>query len=217
MAVYFEQGATAGFDARFDAYKLPNSSGMNVSSYITGDELSINGLAPLNVAVATTVPLNVHVPSTGTYTLNATNLANFASATTVLLLDAETGARINLTQQPQYSFTAAATALPGRFSLYFGPATPLAVNNAALAQQVQLFPNPARGSFTVVVPAELGKGTVTATLYNQLGQAVAQRKLAMTAAGATSQFDVAGMALGVYTLQLSGSDAKVTKRLVIEQ
>jgi hypothetical protein len=216
-SVYFEQGATAGFDAKFDAYKLPNSSGMNVGSLITGDELSINGLAPLDVTVATTVPLNVHVPSTGTYTLNITNLANFASATTVLLLDAETGARINLAQQPLYSFTAAATALPGRFSLYFGPATPLAVNNAALTQQVQLFPNPARGSFTVVVPAELGKGTVTATLYNQLGQAVAQRKLAMTAAGATSQFDVAGMALGVYTLQLSGSDAKVTKRLVIEQ
>ena len=216
-SVYFEQGATAGFDAKFDAYKLPNSSGMNVSSYITGDELSINGLAPLNVAVATTVPLNVHVPSAGTYTLNATNLANFASATTVLLLDAETGARINLSQQPQYSFTVATTALPGRFSLYFGPATPLAATNAALAQQVQLFPNPARGSFTVVVPAELGRGTVTATLYNQLGQAVAQRKLAMTAAGATSQFDVAGLALGVYTLQLSGSDAKVTKRLVIEQ
>jgi hypothetical protein len=216
-SVYFEQGATAGFDAKFDAYKLPNSSGMNVGSLITGDELSINGLTPLNVAVATTVPLNVHVPANGTYTLNATSLANFASATTVLLLDAETGARINLAQQPLYSFTAAATALPGRFSLYFGPATPLAVNNAALTQQVQLFPNPARGSFTVVVPAELGKGTVTATLYNQLGQAVAQRKLAMTAAGATSQFDVAGMALGVYTLQLSGSDAKVTKRLVIEQ
>jgi hypothetical protein len=216
-SVYFEQGATAGFDAKFDAYKLPSSSGMNVSSFIPGDELSINGLAPLDVAVATTVPLNVHVPANGTYTLNASNLANFASATTVLLLDAETGARINLTQQPQYSFTAATTAMPGRFSLYFGPATPLAATNAALAQQVQLFPNPARGSFTVVVPAELGRGTVTATLYNQLGQAVAQRKLAMTAAGATSQFDVAGMALGVYTLQLSGSDAKVTKRLVIEQ
>ncbi|HET9502668.1 MAG TPA: DUF4331 family protein [Hymenobacter sp.] len=216
-SVYFEQGATAGFDAKFDAYKLPNSSGMNVGSLITGDELSISGLAPLDVAVATTVPLNVRVPSTGTYTLSATSLANFASATTVLLLDAATGARINLAQQPQYSFTAAATALPGRFSLYFGPATPLAVSNAALAQQVQLFPNPARGSFTVVVPAELGRGTVTATLYNQLGQAVAQRKLAMTAAGATSQFDVVGMALGVYTLQLSGSDAKVTKRLVIQQ
>ncbi len=216
-SVYFEQGALAGFDSHYDAYKLPNSSGMNISSYITGGELSINGLSPLNVNAVTTVPLNVHVPATGTYTLNATKLANFTSATTVLLLDAETGARINLAQQPLYSFTAAATALPGRFSLQFGPATALAVNNAALAQQVQLFPNPARGSFTVVVPAELGKGTVTATLYNQLGQAVAQRKLPMTAAGATSQFDVTGIVLGVYTLQLSGSDARVTKRLIIEQ
>ncbi len=216
-SVYFEQGATAGFDSHFDAYKLANSSGMNISSYITGSELSINGLTPLNAAVPTTVPLNVQVPSTGTYTLNATNLANFASATQVLLLDAETGARINLTQQPLYSFTAAATAMPGRFSLYFGPATALAVNNAAMAQLVQLFPNPAHDSFTLVVPAELDRSTVTATLYNQLGQVVLQRKLAMTAAGATAQFNVSGLALGVYTLQLAGSDAKVSKRLVIQQ
>ena len=216
-SVYFEQGATAGFDTHFDAYKLANATGMNISSYITGDELSINGLTPLNTAVPTTVPLNVQVPSTGTYTLNATNLANFASATQVLLLDAVTGARINLTQQPLYSFTAAATAMPGRFSLYFGPATALAVNNAALAQLVQLFPNPAHDSFTLVVPAELDRNTVTATLYNQLGQVVLQRKLAMTAAGATAQFNVSGLALGVYTLQLAGSDAKVSKRLVIQQ
>jgi hypothetical protein len=216
-SVYFEQGATAGFDTHFDAYKLPSSSGMSVSSYAASEELSINGLTPLNVAVATIVPLNVHVPATGTYTLNASNLANFASATTVLLLDAETGARINLTQQSLYSFTAAATALPGRFSLSFGPATPLAVNNAALAQQVQLFPNPAHDSFTLVVPTGLDRTTVTATLYNQLGQVVLQRKLAMTAAGATAQFNVSGVALGVYTLQLAGSDAKVSKRLVIQQ
>ncbi|MFD1872344.1 DUF4331 family protein [Hymenobacter bucti] len=216
-SVYFEQGATANFDTHFDAYKLPNSSGLSLGSYAASEEMSINGLAPLDVAVATTVPLNVLVPSPGTYTLNATSLANFASATTVLLLDAETGARINLTKQPQYSFTATSTALPGRFTLTFGPATPLAVANAALAQQVQLFPNPAHDSFTLVVPTGLDRTTVTATLYNQLGQVVLQRKLAMTAAGATAQFNVSGVALGIYTLQLAGSDAKVSKRLIIQQ
>ncbi len=216
-SVYFEQGASVSFDAHYDAYKLPSSSGMTLSSYAASEELSINGLAPLDAAVATIVPLNVHVPSPGTYTLNAGSLLNFASATTVLLLDAETGARINLTKQPQYSFTAGATALPGRFSLSFGPATPLAATNAALVQQVQLFPNPAHDSFTLVVPTGLDRNTVTATLYNSLGQVVLQRKLAMTAAGATTQFNISGVAVGVYTLQLAGSDAKVSKRLVVQQ
>ncbi|MEJ7661042.1 MAG: hypothetical protein WKG07_16210 [Hymenobacter sp.] len=48
--LYFEQGASAAFDARYDAYKLPNTSGLSVSSIAAGTELSVNGLAPLTAA-----------------------------------------------------------------------------------------------------------------------------------------------------------------------
>jgi hypothetical protein len=214
--VYFEQGATAAFDARFDAYKLPSSSGLSLGSIIAGDELSVNGLTPLAASTSTTVPLNLHVPATGSYTLNAASLVNFDANTQVLLLDTETGARINLAQQPMYTFTAATTAMTGRFSLFFGPAAgPLATNNAALAKQVQLFPNPAHGSFTLLLPAEMGR-SVTATLYNQLGQVVSQRTLAITAAGATAQFDVSNLALGIYSLRLGSGKSQVVKRVVVE-
>ncbi|MGI4887401.1 MAG: DUF4331 family protein [Janthinobacterium lividum] len=215
--VYFEQGATANYDAHFDAYKLPSSSGLSVSSLTAADALSINGLPPLVATVATTVPLNVQVPNTGVFTLNAASVINFAATTQVLLLDAQTGARIDLKQQPLYTFTAATKALIGRFSLYFGPSAVLATNPAALAQQVQLYPNPARGSFTLLLPAELGRAPVTATLYNQLGQVVSQRTLPMTAAGATALFDVSHLAFGVYTLQMTGGTTKVVKRLIIAQ
>ena len=214
--VYFEQGATAGFDPKYDAYKLPNSSGLSVSSLITGDELSVNGQAPLTAA-ALTVPLNVQVPAAGSYSFNALDLLNFDSATHVLLLDTQTGDRIDLSKQPTYSFTANTTAQPGRFSLYFGSAAALAATPAALAQQVQLYPNPAKGSFTVIVPAELGHEAVTATLFNQLGQFVAKQTIPMTAAGATAQFDVSALSLGVYTLQLKSGDNQVTKRVVVAQ
>ena len=215
--VYFEQGATAGFDSHYDAYKLPSSSGLSISSFAASDALSINGLAPLVATVATTVPLDMRVPAPGVFTLNAASVLNFAATTQVLLLDAQTGARIDLKQQPQYTFTAASAAMPGRFSLYFGPSSTLATSPAALAQQVQLYPNPARGSFTLLLPAELGRAPVTATLYNQLGQVVSQRTLPMTAAGATAQFDVSHLAFGVYTLQMTGGTTKVVKRLIIAQ
>ena len=216
--VYFEKGATAGFDSHYDAYKLPSSSGLGVSSIAGGDELSVNGLPLLTGPTASvTVPLNVKVPSKGTYTLSAASVVNFAAGTQVLLLDAQTGARINLSQQAQYSFTAATTSMPGRFSLSFGPAGVLATNNAALAQQVQLYPNPAHGSFTLLMPAMMSRLPVTATLYNQLGQVVSQRTLPMTAAGATAQFDVSQLALGVYSLQLVSGDTKVVKRIVVEK
>ncbi|GAA4506853.1 hypothetical protein GCM10023172_36600 [Hymenobacter ginsengisoli] len=213
--VYFEQGATAAFDPRFDAFKLPNSSGMSVSSLITNNELSINGLAPLTSA-AVTVPLNVQVSGPGSYSLNAIDLLNFNSATPVYLLDTQTGARIDLSKQPVYSFTANSASLPGRFSLLFG-ASPLATAPAAVADQVKLYPNPAKGSFTVVVPAELGRTPVTATLFNQLGQQVAQQVLPMTAAGASAQFDVSYLSLGVYTLRLKSGDNQVVKRVVVAQ
>ncbi|MFD1469910.1 DUF4331 family protein [Hymenobacter caeli] len=216
--VYFEQGATAGFDAHYDAYKLPSSSGLSLSSLLASDLLSVNGLPLLTGPTAsTTVPLDVQVPATGSYTLNAASVLNFPAGTKVLLLDAQTGARIDLAQQPAYTFTAASLAMPGRFSLYFGPSAVLATTNAALAEQVQLYPNPAHGSFTLLLPAALGRTPVAATLYNQLGQVVARRTLPMTAAGATAQFDVSSLALGVYTLQLQSGDAKVTKRVMIER
>ncbi len=215
--VYFEQGATAGFDARFDAYKLPNSSGLSVGSLIAGEELSVNGLPVLpSPTASTTVPLNMRVPALGSYTLNAASLVNFGPNTQVLLLDTQTGARINLTQQSQYIFTAAALNMPGRFSLYFGPASALATSAAALAEQVQLFPNPVHGSFTLLLPAELSRLPVTATLYNQLGQVVSQRTLAAGPAGATAQFDVSRLALGVYTLRLAAVGNQVIKRIVVE-
>ena len=197
--VYFEQGATPAFDARFDAYKLPNTSGLSLSSLAVSDELSVNGLAPL--AGATTVPLNVAVPAIGTYTLRASSLVNFGTGTQVLLLDTQTGARIDLSQQPSYTFSAASTSLPGRFSLSFALASPLASHTARLTELVQLFPNPAQGSFTLLLPAELGRTPVAVAVLNQLGQVVAQRTVAMTAAGASAQFDVSGLAPGIYWSQ----------------
>jgi hypothetical protein len=143
------------------------------------------------------------------------DLLNFDSSTQVYLLDNQTGARIDLSKQPLYSFTASATAMPGRFVLLFGPNTPLAATPSALAQQVQLFPNPAHGSFTLVVPAELGHGSVSATLFNQLGQVVTKQTLPLTAAGATAQFDVSYLTAGVYTLQLKTGENQVVKRVVV--
>ena len=212
--VYFEQGATAGFDAHYDAFKLPNTSGLSLGSIVLGTELSINGLAPLTAT--TMVPLNMLVPATGTYTLNAASLVNFGAGTQVFLLDTQTGARINLSQQPSYTFQASTTALPGRFGLAFELASPLATQNAALAERVQLFPNPAHRSFTLALPAELGRMPVAVKVINSLGQLVSERTVAMTPAGASAQFDVSALAPGVYSLRITSTSGPVVKRVIVE-
>lgn len=132
--VYFEQGATTGFDAAFDATKLPNSSGLNLASFEAGgQQLAINGLPPAELSAPFTLPLFVGVPADGSYALQVGQLDNFATAS-VSLTDALLGTNTPLALGTTYTFalTAANTggtyATSTRFALQFGPgAAPLPV------------------------------------------------------------------------------------------
>ena len=216
--VYFEAGATAGLDARFDAHKLANpGAAVNLLSRAGTEELSINGLPELSSQVRV-VPLGLRVHQPGTYTLAAAELRNFGPAT-VFLRDALTGALVNLSQQPDYSFQVAAGSLDSgpRFTLEFRPTTVTATRGGLRADQISLFPNPARQEFTVSLPAGPTSQAVTAELVNALGQTVRTRRLTPAGTGTTAHFDVRGLATGVYSLRLtSGAEAPVIKRLVIE-
>jgi len=214
--VYFEQGATAAFDSRFDAPKLANPSGLNLSSIFAGSErLAINGLSPLGTSQVV-VPLQVGVPAAGSYTLAATQLLNL-STTPTYLRDLQTGAMVDLAQQPSYQFTVsnASALLTGRFELLFSPQQPLATAPAALAQQVGLYPNPAKTTAFLELPASLGRQAVTATLVDALGRVV--RTVTLPAQGAQAhQLDLHELTTGVYALRLSTSAGTIVKRLTVE-
>ena len=81
---------------------------------------------------------------------------------------------------------------------------------------MSLYPNPAHGRFTVLLPPLAGQREVRATLFNALGQAVLARTIALNAAGATAEFQTAGLAAGVYTLRLQADNQTLTKRVVLE-
>ncbi|RYD51275.1 MAG: hypothetical protein EOP52_09720 [Sphingobacteriales bacterium] len=120
--VYFEQGATEAFDSPFDALKITNPSGLNLSSSFAGSEnLAINGLAPLGSSQVV-VPLAVGVPAVGSYTLRASKLLNL-STTPTYLRDLQTGALVDLARQPDYPFTVSDASAPAtsRFELVFSP------------------------------------------------------------------------------------------------
>ncbi|MBD2721906.1 beta strand repeat-containing protein [Hymenobacter armeniacus] len=213
--VYFEAGATAGRDADFDATKLANPSGFNLASVANGQEMAINGL-PLLGTAAVLVPLTVQVPQAGSYRFEAANVANFTG--TVTLVDALTGTRTALNTGSSYAFTLAATTAPGRFSLEFRAAGVLATTPAqALAAQTQLFPNPASTSFRLQLPVLSSKAAVSATLVNALGQTVLSKQLSAPAGqGISEEFDVRGLAAGVYTLRLSIDGTPVVRKVVVE-
>ena len=211
--LYFEAGATPGFDGRYDALKLPNTTGLNLSMLPTaGAALAIDG-RPLPTG-ALTVPLRVAVPAAGAYVLEAAALLNL-NGLRPYLRDAQLGTLTDLTQQPRYAFSQGPGAAAARFELVFGPAQALAAQPAAGTPQVVLYPNPAQALAFVELPADLGRQAVAATLVDGLGRTVRTATLPPQGA-APHQLSLAGLASGVYALRLATSAGVVARRLVVE-
>ncbi|WP_400190466.1 DUF4394 domain-containing protein [Hymenobacter sp. B81] len=214
--VYFEPGATAGFDAALDAYKLLAGNGPALASEMSPAALlSVNAL-PALAAADVTVPLRVQAQP-GSYTLQATELLRLPAGRFAYLRDALTGAVVDLAQQPAYTFAVAAGApVSGRFSLLVSSRQVLATAPASLSQQVAVFPNPARTQVTLGLPAALRQQPVAVSLVNSLGQVVRRHELPAARTADAPALSLSGVAPGVYTLRLSTAQGMVNKRLVVE-
>ncbi|MCC2545562.1 FG-GAP-like repeat-containing protein [Hymenobacter sp. BT175] len=214
--LYAEAGATAAFDGNYDAYKLPNSTGLNVAAVSSTDEtLSVQGLAPLT-GTDVVVPLQVTVPGSGSYTLRAAQLANLPAGTFAYLRDAFTGAVVDLARQPVYTFTASATSLASRFSVLLTASRVMAVAPSALSQQVLLYPNPARQAVSIELPVALRQQATSLTLTNTLGQRVRSFTLPADGRAEGRTISLAGVAPGLYLLNLTTLQGVVVKQLVVE-
>ncbi|MBO2012880.1 T9SS type A sorting domain-containing protein [Hymenobacter negativus] len=213
--LYLEAGAFAGPDLRYDAVKLPNSTGLNLGTLAAGEELAINGL-PLLTAT-TVVPLALTVPAAGAYTLHAEQLLNFAPGTAITLTDALTGTRTLLAVGTRYAFNMSSYTAPGRFALELRPANVTATNPAQLlAAQLQVYPNPATERLQVELPAGVAKGTASAWLTNSLGQMVRRQQLTATSQGLKGEINVRDLAPGVYQLHLTVAGTPLVRKVVVE-
>jgi hypothetical protein len=213
--VYFEQGATASFDEKFDAHYLPATHGLDLASDISTEALAINGLPELKGV--TTVPLKVHAPKPGTYTLAVDELINLPAGYRAYLRDANTGTYTDLTTTPSVSLTLAPSeAATGRFALLFTAASPLATAPAALAALAAVYPSPAHGTATLVLPQALrGTSASTVQLLNSLGQVVLSKTVA-AGSGVTVELPLAGVAAGIYMVRATTEAGLVAKRLVVQ-
>ena len=213
--LYQEAGATAGVDAQYDAVKLANPAGMDLASLNGTTALAINGL-PLPGTTDVVVPLTLRVPQGGSFGFEVTGLTNFGTAT-VYLRDALTGTQQLLQPGTRYSFTlATTTAGNGRFSLIFRAANVTATRAELTAATVSIYPNPAHGHFTVLLPPLASQHIVQATLLNVLGQVVLTRSINLTAAGATAYFNTQPLAKGIYILRLQAQNQVLSKSVVVE-
>ena len=209
LYVYAEADATAGFDARQDAAKLPNTTGLNLAALTAdGQPLSIQALPSLSGRVA----LRVLVPADGTYSLSATDVQNLPAATQPVLEDTKTGQRTPLVAGARYTFSLSATDSPdGRFWLNLN-ATALATTSGTLQAALALYPNPTHErQATLLLPAGAGAGQVQ--VLDALGRLVRQQALG---AGTATTLQLAGLPAGVYLVRVQAGNEQATRRLTLE-
>ncbi|MDO7884192.1 DUF4394 domain-containing protein [Hymenobacter cheonanensis] len=212
--VYFEQGATPDFDMNYDAHYLAATHGLDLATDIGSEALSINGQPALSGA-AVVVPLYLHAATAGTYTLAADELANLPAGYHAYLRDAVAGTYTDLGTTPSLSLALSPTAAPtGRYALVVSAASPLATAPASAAQLVSLYPNPARGTASLL-PQALRPGAATpVVVLDNLGRTVLTRTLA---AGAEAvSLPLQGLSPGVYVVQAQTTVGLVAKKLVVE-
>jgi hypothetical protein len=215
---YAEAGATPAFDGAFDADKLPNTTGLNLSSVAGPNNLAIDGRA--DFTTATTLLLAVGVPAAGTYTFTAAALDNLPTGLTAYLRDAQTGQTTKLTVGTSYGFRVSAAEaqalIVSRFTVVFNPQMALATTPALSAEAVSVHPNPAHSSFAVTLPGIAGAKVVQAELVNTLGQVVRHQSAALPASGTSFRVPTAELAAGVYVLRLQAGNTTLTKRVVVQ-
>ena len=217
LAVYFEQGATAGFDAAFDAYALPNPNGLALATEAGSQPTAINGLPALTGAEVL-LPLRLSATTAGTYTLSVDQLANLPAPYHAYLRDVLAGTYTDLATTPSVLLNlTAATPATGRYALLFTTqARVLGTAPATLARLATVYPNPAHASATLLLPLALRGGQATAvTVVDNVGRVVLTRTLA---AGAleTLELPLAGLSPGIYSVLAYTQAGLVARRLVVQ-
>jgi hypothetical protein len=215
--VYFENGATTGFDRVYDALKLPGGNPLYLASGLPGQAFSINGLPALTSAGAA-VPLLAYLPQAGAFTLQVGELKNFGS-TLVQLEDRQTGIWHDLRPQTSLAFQASrADAAATRFVLHIGQARALASSAAVLpTDAVSVWPNPASSTISINVSAlPTGNEQLKLTLLNVLGKAASTQQVAVRGGNASATLDLSGLAPGVYTLRGATSTHTFTRSVVVQ-
>jgi len=172
-AILFVEGATEGFDADYDAYKLPGmSQAPSLFSLIASDSINVSINTLPELLNDTSVAVGFLAPASGNYTITASNLQSFDPATSVILEDIPEQQMTDLVQDPEYQFTATPADTVYRFVIHFYPTT-TEINEPAGSDPINIY---STGKDEIVVASKENiTGTLIITVYDLTGREVIHR------------------------------------------
>ncbi|GAA4354411.1 hypothetical protein GCM10023185_16230 [Hymenobacter saemangeumensis] len=96
-----------------------------------------------------------------------------------------------------------------------GSSAPLAATASTFNQLTELYPNPATGQVSVVLPAASSASSATLTLTDALGRGVRSATVALGAGGTTAGLDLGGVPAGLYTVRVQAGGLVAVRKLVV--
>jgi hypothetical protein len=207
-AVYFEEGASEGFDFRYDGERTQLNSGGIPTVFSTsreGKRLAISGLPDFKEDYM--IPVSVNFLSTGKYEFTLNELKYFRQNVQVYIEDKVKKVFHNLRQEEEYAFeTTQVGFVQNRFVLHF-------TNKGTNAyESLSVFPNPSEGEEVNLSLFSEYKGDITINVYDMMGKL---RKTYQTTKQDNStifRVDLSSLELGLYLIEVvEGMDRKTKK------
>lgn len=128
--LYFNDNATAGYEAYFDARKMDGRADQpTIYTHLPNgnEQLGVNGLGNLTETVV--VPMVMKPGQNGMFTLTFSELATFPNSAMIYLEDLQTGILTDLRASAEYTFTADVNDNPERFRIRFEPPVQANITN----------------------------------------------------------------------------------------
>ena len=204
--LYTSANASNGYDD-YDSQKFFNSSASiaEICTIVNGESLAINGMN--SIPNDTEIVLGFSTLTAGTFSIRASQIADFDPTVSIYLKDNVTNSLVQLTTDDSYSFTSDVTTNnTSRFALVFKSASIATGINPNTNENVWISTN---ANNQIMINGSNGTGSVA--VYNAVGQKMYSNNL-------TSNVNVLNTPLhsGAYLVTVTTSGKSITKKVIID-
>ncbi|RFN58755.1 choice-of-anchor B family protein [Marixanthomonas ophiurae] len=205
ILIGFSDASTNGLDTKFDTKRLATPVSL-YSTMPSGEQLAIQGLAPLKNETQVSLGFDTQVDEETEYRVSINDIQGATIETAVVyLIDNKNNTVTNLSES-DYAFTAEKGQFTNRFTLQFKKVEILGTEESL--SNIAIFPNPANTVLNIVSPNTYLNNI---SVYDLLGRRIDQNVGPKTN---SYQLNLASLHTGIYFVKIDTEMGTITKKLI---